>query len=144
MHPTLVPYSMPKYHSNQLRFIEVYLAHERRSSTCGRPWRLWRPSKGGSTSSWHGISSHMAAVRVVKPPWRAATRFPALVSAPGQEVGNVMTLDERRHMAGHRGFGGNPRVVPPAHGMVLTHSWQQYAWTSRHGDPRPDFTNEVY
>ena len=36
----------------------------------------------------------MAAVRVVKPPWRAATRFPALVSAPGQEVGNVMTLDE--------------------------------------------------
>ena len=44
---------------------------------------VWLPSQGGSTGSWHGTNYPMAAVRTFKPPWRSATRFPALVCAPG-------------------------------------------------------------
>ena len=84
-------------------------------TTYGGTLRLWRPSKGGSTGSWHGNNYTMAAVRTVKPPWRSATRFPALVCAPGPGVGKVMKADETT-------YGGTWRLWRPSKG-VSTGSW---------------------
>ena len=85
---------------------------------------VWLPSQGGSTGSWHGNNYPMAAVRTFKPQWRSATRFPALVCAPGPGSGKVMKADETRasgaawmirYRAAPRAGGKHPGVVPPSH-----------------------------
>ena len=76
---------------------------------------VWLPSQGGSTGSWHGTNYPMAEVRTFKPPWRSATRCPALVCAPGPGGGKVMTADETT-------YGGTFRLWRPSKGGS-TSSW---------------------